>query len=114
LNSPHRETAKNVLKKKVKKSDILGLVGSSKVNQIHAGVRHFFLSAPCQKRKTASREGHRKNVQPMDMDLGVYLILAFASLLTDQPRGLTPFSRGAEEKKKKSDVPTYLPFFEIF
>jgi hypothetical protein len=46
LNSPHRETPKNVLKKKVKKNNILGLVGSSEVSQIYAGVRHFFFGVP--------------------------------------------------------------------
>jgi hypothetical protein len=42
LNSPYRETPKNVLKKKVKKQINGGLVGSSKVNQIYVKVRHFF------------------------------------------------------------------------
>jgi hypothetical protein len=37
LNSPYRETPKNVLKKNARKKH-LGLVGSSKVNQIYAGV----------------------------------------------------------------------------
>jgi hypothetical protein len=45
LNSLHRETPKNV-QKKVKKNNILGLVGSSKVKQIYAGVRHFFFKVP--------------------------------------------------------------------
>jgi hypothetical protein len=41
LNSPYRETPKNVLKKNPK-NNILGLVGSSRVNQIYVKVRHFF------------------------------------------------------------------------
>jgi hypothetical protein len=46
LNSPRRETPKNVLKKKAKKSNILGLVGSSRANQKYVGVRHFVFLVP--------------------------------------------------------------------
>jgi hypothetical protein len=41
----HRETPKNVLKKKVRKKSG-GLVGSSKANQIYAEVRHFCFECP--------------------------------------------------------------------
>jgi hypothetical protein len=46
LDSPYRETPKAVLKKKTRKKMHLGLVGSSKANQIHVGVRRFVLGVP--------------------------------------------------------------------
>jgi hypothetical protein len=47
LNSPYRETPKNVLKKSPQKH--LGLVGSSKVNQIYVEVRQQKFEGPLQK-----------------------------------------------------------------
>jgi hypothetical protein len=38
---PSPRNAQKRTKKKVKKNNILGLVGSSKVDQIYAGARHF-------------------------------------------------------------------------
>jgi hypothetical protein len=46
LNSPYRETPKNVLKKKSQEKNILGLVGSSGVNQTYVEVRQFIFECP--------------------------------------------------------------------
>jgi hypothetical protein len=46
LNSPCRETPKNVLKKKVKKKKVRWWVGGSEISQMYGGVRRFFLAAP--------------------------------------------------------------------
>jgi hypothetical protein len=55
LNSelPLPRNARKRAKKKVKK-EYLGLVGSSKVNQIYAGVRQFFFGVPLEKRGAVS------------------------------------------------------------
>jgi hypothetical protein len=48
LVSSYRETPKAVLKKKARKNVYLGLVSSSKVNQIYVGVRRFVLGVPLE------------------------------------------------------------------
>jgi hypothetical protein len=60
LDSPYRETPKILLKKSQEKK-YLGLVGSSKANQIHAGagVRRFFFSAPCALRRNSNGPARR-------------------------------------------------------
>jgi hypothetical protein len=54
LYSPYRETSKNVLKKKSEEKK-MGLVGSSKVNQIYVKVRHFFFLVPLGKKAAPLR-----------------------------------------------------------
>jgi hypothetical protein len=95
---PLPRNARKRTKTGVKKKK-MGLVGSSEFNQISIYVkvrRVFFFSAPCRPQSTPG-----------------WSVRCYQSSAHHPKTPQWPQTRGAEEKKEKNDVPTYLPFWDF-
>jgi hypothetical protein len=69
LNSPCRETPKNVLKKKVKKKKSR-MVGGSEIYQMYGGVRRFLFWRPLEKKRRTPRAIAKAQTHPPAIGLG--------------------------------------------